>query len=138
LRAKAFQVTTYFCQFSNNKPHDGSIIINKDIKGDSASYFFIPNNCDVYVLCINKSTGMSYRLKGFRGNDFFSFMKDIKKGYYYLHKENLSDKDFLNKYIIEGLDFRCMYEGLKMSNPDVNKYPCLKVCDYKTVTFPAH
>ena len=49
---------------------------------------------------------MSYRLKGFRSNDFFSFLKDIKQDYYYLYKENLSDKDFLNKYIIEGLDFQ--------------------------------
>lgn len=32
-----------------------------------------------YVLCINKSSGTSYRLQGFSGNDFWSFFERRKK-----------------------------------------------------------
>ena len=103
---------------------------SKIIRGDSASYFFFPNECDEYIICIDKVSGLSYRLKGFRGNDFFSLMMEIKRQYRALYKENLDDKDFFSLYKVEGLDFRCIYEGLKSFNFQSDKYECLKPCEY--------
>ena len=52
---------------------NAGIIYNDNItKTDSAVFLFIGSNCNNYVLCLNKYSGKSFRLKGFEGNYFFN------------------------------------------------------------------
>lgn len=89
--------------------------------------FGVPiGGCDSYVIAINEATGVGYRLKGFDLNDFLSFLSDFKEIYNKQNRKKLSNKDFLNLYKIEGLNFECLYEGLKARNTERRKYPCLK------------
>jgi hypothetical protein len=98
-------------------------------------YINIPvDNCEAYVLCINKFKGTSYRMKGFTGNDFLSLFKEIKNDYWESKKQTLSIKQFLKSNLVEGLDFECLYKGLTSGKADSKEFPCLQICSDITVT----
>jgi hypothetical protein len=82
-----------------------------------------------YILCVDMNRGKSYRISGFNGNDFLSFLIDYRK-YHNDLGGNLSDKKFIKNSYVEGVDFKCLYKGLHAKNPNtINhryKYPCLK------------
>jgi hypothetical protein len=100
-----------------------SIIYKKKLNSSEGQFFMISGNC---ILAINQRTGLSYRLQGFNGNDFLNFLSDFKEGYKESTGDVLSTKDFLKNYQVEGLDFECLYQGLKQDKIDREKYPCLK------------
>jgi hypothetical protein len=89
-----------------------------------------------YVLCINVISGKSYRLVGFDGNDFLDFLRDYKEmllityNYVITYQEAKSDKYFLKNCFVDGIDFKCLYNGLYSRNKEyyelIKKYPCLK------------
>lgn len=105
---------------------DSSIMYDK--KNKFLKYTVIPAFCNRYVLCINKTSGMSYRIQGFTGNDFFVLLKDVRDEYYSKNKSVLKIKDFLKTYSVSDIDFRCIYKGLQSGSPDYQKYPCLYSC----------
>ena len=82
-----------------------------------------------YILCVDMNRGKSYRISGFNGNDFLSFLVDYRN-YHNDFGGNLSDKKFIRNSFVQGVDFKCLYEGLHTKNPDIinhrHKYPCLK------------
>ncbi len=92
-------------------------------------YIDIPSFCSRYVLCINKLTGTSFRLQGFTGNDFNNLFSELvnRDDTQFSTKNNITIKSFLKKYYVEGIDFKCIYEGLK-SNNNLRKYSCLSSC----------
>jgi hypothetical protein len=107
-----------------------NVTYKRNLSSDEVKNYFIPVNKYIgqYVLAINSKTGMSYRLSGFNGNDFLGFLSDFKEAYKLKYKKGLSDKEFLKQYHIEGIDFCCLYEGLKAKEVDRDKYSCLKRC----------
>jgi hypothetical protein len=116
------------------KFYDSSMIkMDERTKSDLAWYLLIGSNCDKYVVGINKFTGVSYRLSGFDGNDFFAFLDDEKRAYYYEHYKKLDNKQFFKECSVEGLDFKCIYNALTaIDYYDSKKYPCLKKCSAMT------
>lgn len=98
-------------------------------------YVDIPvDNCEGYVLCINKAKGTSYRLKGFSGNDFLGLFHETQAKYLQDINKRLSIKQFLKNYFVDELDFECLYAGLISGENDLNKFPCLKNCSNISVT----
>jgi hypothetical protein len=81
-------------------------------------------------MAIEMTTGICYRLKGFRANDFLMFLADFKEDYNEerTRKKKLSFLDFLNGLKVNELDFERLYKGLKAEEIDSRKYPCLKRC----------
>jgi hypothetical protein len=117
----------------NNKLINDSAI-TYDTKTRYLGYVSIPvYNCNDlgYVLCVNTISGRSYRLQGFYGNDFFSLLEDVKEEYQKSNGKRLSTKSFLKNYSVEGIDFKCIYKGLRSG--DVKDYPCLKSCSDFTI-----
>ena len=72
-------------------------IISNDtiIKSDSSFFLFIADNCSDYILAVNKSSGKSYRLKGFSGNDFFNLFADVNKRFERLNQRTITFKKYL-------------------------------------------
>lgn len=101
------------------KYKDGSLVEYADIPVD---------NCDGYVLCVNKNRGTSYRIRGFSANDFFGLYQDVQLQNKELTNRRLSIKQFLKNYAVDGLDFWCLYSGLTSADRDFIKYPCLRNC----------
>lgn len=79
-----------------------------------------------YVIGVHKKSGLSYRMYGFSGNDFLSFLSDFKSLYKGQIGEKLSTRVFLKRYHVETLDFSCLYKGLRAEKIDPIKYPCLR------------
>ena len=97
-------------------------------------YVGIPvNNCDGYVICVNNITGISYRIQGFNSSDFLALIRDIQLEISTNDNKQLMDKEFLKMYSVNGIDFRCLYEGLKANPKNWYKYPCLNSCKYFVV-----
>ncbi|WP_298148856.1 hypothetical protein [Flavobacterium sp.] len=88
-----------------------------------------------YIIAINQNTGRNYRLSGFYVNDFFSFYNDIKKAYRDSNFKELKKKSFFKEYIVEYLDFKCLYIGLRQNKIDKEHFPCLRTC---SDTFSMH
>jgi hypothetical protein len=111
-------------KFINNVSYSRTIASN-EIKN-----FIIPVNKYIgqYVISVNPKTGRSYRLSGFNGNDFLGFLSDFKEVFNQKNKSRLSNKEFLKKYYVEGIDFNCLYRGLKAKKIDKKNYPCLIRC----------
>lgn len=103
---------------------------NRKISSSEIKDYFIPVGKFIghYAIAVNSKTGKSYRLAGFNGNDFLGFLSDIKEEYKRKHYRPLSTKKFLNEFHIRGLDFNCLFEGLKSEELDREKYPCLIRC----------
>ncbi|MGF7076202.1 hypothetical protein [Mucilaginibacter sp. 3215] len=92
------------------------------------------DNCQSYVICLNKSKGTSYRLSGFSGNDFLGFLHEFQGDYRASNGEGISVKEFLSRCTVATLDFACLYEGLTEKNKTGDIYPCLRSCSDATVT----
>lgn len=91
-------------------------------------YIVVPTFCNRYVLCVNKSTGFSYRLQGFIGNDFLNLLKEIKDEFYLSNKVQLKTKAFLKNYTVDYIDFECIYKGLQSGQYGSKKFSCLGNC----------
>jgi hypothetical protein len=83
--------------------------------------------CTEYILIFNHSLNKYYRIKGFKNNDFNSFLDDL-----ILYnqekiklKQILKDLQLLN---FKDLDFNCLYEASKDSPNNRWKYPCMFIC----------
>lgn len=98
----------------------------------------------VFILCINMETGVIYRLRGFNGNDFFSYLRDFAEVYntytgHYRRMKKISNRKFFKNYQVSGLDFKCLYKGLISKKKFQNKYqysneyPCLRKCSEPTI-----
>lgn len=105
------------------KTYTKNIIYKRKLNDLEEQFFLIRESC---VLAINQRTGLSYRLKGFNSNDFLNFLSDFREAYKESTGSGLSIKDFLKNYKVEGLDFECLYKGLRQDETDREKYPCLK------------
>jgi hypothetical protein len=106
-------------------------ILLKELKYNDGQYLGMTSGLiNTYIMCVNQKTGRSYRLFGFNGNDFLNFLSDVCEGFdsYPLSIAPILKKDFFNDYHIEGLDFKCLYDGLRAKKMDRKKYPCLKRC----------
>jgi len=84
-----------------------------------------------FILGVNIESKQSYRLFGFKGNDFLNFMSDYREYHNSSNlREYMSDKQFLKECAVEKIDFNCLYKGLHDKNWNRNKYPdkypCLK------------
>ena len=122
--------------YKNNVPFHDSAIIYKSFKTtpNSDVHVGIPiNNCNGYVLCINNRSGRSYRIQGFYGNDFLNLLQEVKEefnnnAYNKEQKQILSTNIFLKKYSVDGIDFKCIFQGLTSAENESKKYPCLANC----------
>ena len=72
----------------------------------------------ILIIAVNQNNGLTYRLKGFNGNDFFNYFRDVKSIYFKQIGISLSKNKFINKYSVENLDFRCLFKNIEDS-------PCL-------------
>jgi hypothetical protein len=119
-------------------------VIDKKIINDSVlsynktkqlAFVSIPvDNCNGYVLCVNVTSGKSYRLRGFFGNDFMDLLKEVKAEYLTAYNKKLSTKEFLKKYFVTGVNFSCLYQGLSSGNTDTKNKPCLERCSDLIIT----
>lgn len=115
----------------NKVINDSALTYNRT---NHLSYLSIPiNNCEGYILCINKSSGRSFRIQGFYGNDFLTLLQEVKEESMKSREKKLSTKSFLHNYSVEGLDFKCIYKGLRSGEKDTKKFPCLKNCSDFTI-----
>lgn len=117
---------------------DKKIIIDSVLsynKTKQLAFVSIPvDNCNGYVLCVNVTSGKSYRLRGFYGNDFMELLNEVKAEYLAAYNKKLSTKEFLKKYSVTGINFSCLYQGLSSGNSDTKKYPCLERCSDLIIT----
>jgi hypothetical protein len=117
---------------NNSSRNDSALTYSKTTQ---LLYASVPvNNCEGYVLCVNTISGRSYRLQGFYGNDFFSFLQEVKEEYQKTFSKSLSTKSFLKNYYVEGMDFNCINKGLSSGEVYPKKYPCLKKCSDFIIT----
>ena len=86
------------------------------------------DSCGAYVLCVNKRAGISYRLRGFRENDFLGLYRDIRGDFEGRTTKRLSIRRFLKQYTVNDLDFECLYEGLTSNKVNLKEFPCLQRC----------
>jgi hypothetical protein len=82
-----------------------------------------------FVIGVNHQTGQSYRLVGFNGNDFLSLLSDLKE------TNSVSNSMFFRNYKVEGLDFTCLYEGLRAKKKNIKQFPCLKRCSDPIISY---
>ncbi len=105
--------------------HLNNLKILKDLNEDEAqSLLIFTGKFDSVIIGLNSKTGKSYRLLGFNGNDFLSFLIDITENNS-INNEGISQKKFFNEFKVEKLDFNCLNKALKDKNLDRRKYPCL-------------
>lgn len=80
--------------------------------------------CNIYIIALNNKTGLVYRLKGFNGNDFNDYLKEVKK-MYSSWDMNISYRQILRRYKVEDLDFHCLYKNILSQNQNDN---CMIKC----------
>ena len=85
----------------------------------------VPDNCKEYVVALSKDIGAFYRLKGFKINDFPSFIADLRDDQYFKLE---SYKSFKKHFHVDNLDLGCLYKAFKDYGRDTEKYPCLSRC----------
>lgn len=97
-----------------------------DTKGiPSDSLPLVASNCDEYVVAIDRWSLNVYRLKGFRGNDFYKLIRLLEnRDYFDLGRK----RRFVNRYYVERLDLGCLFDAYKANSFDRKKYPCLRSC----------
>ena len=106
-----------------------NVSYNKSFDAKEYRYLQIEMMIDsYYILAINIKTGANYRLAGFDSNDFTNFLLDFKEQYLISNSIKLKNSTFFNKFKVEYLDFKCMYDGLKSEQLDREKFTCLKRC----------
>jgi hypothetical protein len=121
-----FLALNFKSQAERAKGNDSSLRYND--KFSFLEYIVIPTLCNKYVLCVNQTTGLSYRLQGFSGNDFFSLLRDTKADYRSDNKKQLKNSIFFKKNQVEGIDFACIFKALRKGSYNAEKYPCLYTC----------
>jgi len=103
--------------------------LGQETKSELAWYLLISSNCNRYVIGINRSSGVSYRLSGFDENDFLNFLDDVKRVYHYWSRKKLTNHMFFRDFTVDELDFRCLHKALRSKYPyDSDKYPCVRKC----------
>lgn len=118
------EVNISFFNYIFLKVEQSNIITNQD-KGDFEVWC---HDSHYYIIAINLKKGVSYRLAGFELNDFRYFYNDFLREYSTWSDQKLKIKDFIKKVKVEGLDFKCLYEGTANLEIDFWKFPCLKKC----------
>lgn len=78
-----------------------------------------------YVLAINQKTGSVYRISGFEGNDFLSFLFNFIGETPSNELGKITRDNFLKNYRVSELDFNCLYKGLHTFTNNQRKFPCL-------------
>jgi hypothetical protein len=95
------------------------------------NFSLTPNNCKEYVVCFSKDVGQMFRLKGFKNNDFPSFMLHLKKkGYVHLK----SRSTFVKHYAVERLDLGCLFEAFKALDANTDRFRCIQTCSDNVTT----
>jgi hypothetical protein len=110
---------------------ESQITYARDLSKQEVNYFGISSelSSNNYVISVNKQTGYIYRLAGFDTNDFLGFLADYKEMYLKCNSKKLKTSTFLKNFKVEGLDFDCLYEGLRKDELDRKKYTCLYRCN---------
>lgn len=108
---------------NQKKSYTQNIVYKRKLNSSEEHFMIIKGSC---ILAINQKTGLSYKLKGFNSNDFLNFLSDFKEAYKESTGNKLSTSEFLKNYKVDGLNFECLYLGLKQDKIDREKYPCLK------------
>ena len=88
-----------------------------------------------YILAIDLMTGHSFRLGGFDQNDLHGFFDAIGEAHESNSDTRFSRKQFLRNYHVTGVDFNCLYKGLKQRKRDTKKFPCLRRVSDPVVTY---
>jgi len=132
LKTNGFPDSYIFLAINFKSPEERSKGTDSSLRYDRKTKFLnyigVPALCNRYVLCVNKSTGLSYRLQGFTGNDFLNLLRDVRQGFYQRYKKQLKTKTFFKDYAAGQVDFECIYQGLQSGEVDPKKYPCLGDC----------
>lgn len=93
------------------------------------SFAYNPQCDGELILIFNKNTGMSYRVKGFNGNDCLIFLTDLKISIFKKSGKEFKRNRLLKDYKIEGVDLECIYRVLIDEKSNYHKlFPCLKSC----------
>lgn len=110
---------------------ESQITYTRNLSKLEVNYFGISSDFSLgdYIISVNQKTGSIYKLSGFDTNDFLSFLADYKEIYLNCNSKNLKTSTFLKKYKVSGLDFDCIYKGLKAEKLDRKKHPCLYRCN---------
>lgn len=81
-----------------------------------------------YRFCIDTHNFILHRMIGFEDSDFLSFLEMLQygpSGHRWGHK-NFTTRDFFKMYKVEGIDFKCLNNGLRSKKRfNSKKYPCL-------------
>ncbi|MGC4040334.1 MAG: hypothetical protein QM710_05990 [Flavobacterium sp.] len=117
--------------YSFYRVKESNIKYTKQLVKQEVNYFAINTELSdgEYIISINQNTGRLYRLAGFGTNDFMGFLTDFKDMYLNSNFKKLSTSKFFKNYIVQDLDFKCLYKGLRCGNSNSNKYPCLMKCN---------
>ncbi len=93
--------------------------------------------CD-YVLAYYCMTNIYYKLKGFRNNDFETFINDmIRMGN--IFNFTIKNKDiFMYSYSVEDLDLACLWEYFFGKRKKNKEYDCIISCKYRDLTMSVH
>jgi len=134
LQSKGFS-DVYFILIENRASHYDSIFIEKHKEDFKKNLRF--HACD-YILAYNCRTGLYYKLKGFRNNDFEDFINDmIKMGN--IFNFTIKNKDiFMYSYSVEDLDLACLWEYFFGKRKKNKEYDCIISCKYRDLTMSVH
>lgn len=127
LKSKGFS-DVYFILIKNRASYFDSIFTEKHKEDFKKNLRFHACN---YVLSYNCRTGLYYKLKGFRNNDFEAFINDM------IRTNNIMDftienKDvFMYSYYVEDLDLSCLWEYYFGKRKKRKEYDCVKSCKYR-------
>lgn len=85
---------------------------------------FHTSNCLQYMIIYNQKEKISYRIKGFNGNDFLFLIRDLKVE----SSRKIKNKELVESLfpLVDNLDLNCIYHSLLKRNWDSE---CLKVCN---------
>lgn len=122
LKTKGFENNLLFFKIVVNQiiVIDTMILANNRKEIRQYNVFSCPDdNCD-YIVGYDFNTGQIFKLKGVKNNDFTHL-------YFLLTNERVfrkkTIKKFLEKYSVEGLDFKCLIDNLRERKKDKH---CLK------------
>lgn len=108
-----------------NSNIDWMLFIEVNISFSSLSNYVPINECNRFIVAINKSRNESFGILNFERNDIKEFLKLFKEeGFVY----QLFPKRIYKDYYIEGIDLECLIKGSKKGKIDTNKYPCFHFC----------
>ena len=127
LESKGFSDNYFLLIESGTKDLDTTFLLEKKAELKQNLVYW---NCD-YILAYNCRTNLYYKLKGFRNNDFKSFINDM------IRTDNIidlsiEDKEiFTSLYFIEDIDLSCLWEYYFGKINKNKNYNCVKSCRYR-------